>query len=289
MASGSGLIATNPMPPWLFWIVATLLWLVAWIGIASRYTARKRDDALVDTLSALLKAFVAATCLVLFGALPRGKDAWMLVLWLHHAAFAMLFLFLIAAEYLQAEAWWRTRCGSPACDVAGTFRRLWILTELVPAPIAIGTLMTGLRLILEAPADNRPSKPWLCALIAGFSFFFWDGILGYQPIVRELRRHWAEAGQHSIPTVAAFKASKMGRRSAQLFAHFLSYPFVFMLGLLKPEFDNPLTGAVAGIEQLLSRAAPGWAEVLAASSIWLATGLTLACLRWLLRGFHVAP
>jgi hypothetical protein len=277
------------MPPWLFWLVVTLLWLAAWIGIASRYTATKRDDALVTAMAALMKAFVAASCLVLFSALPRGTAAWTLVLWMHHAAFSMLLFFLIAAQFLQAEAGWRIHTGSPAGDVATTFRRLWILTELAPAPIAMAILATGLRLIWEAPAANRPSQPWLFALLVAFSFFFWDGILGYQPIVRELRRHWVAADRRGIATAAAFKGSKMGRRTAQLSAHLVSFPFVFLLGLFKPDFHNPLAGAVARIEHLMSGAAPGWPEVLAACSVWLTVGLVLLCVRQLLRRFHFLP
>jgi hypothetical protein len=51
----------------------------------------------------------------------------------------------------------------------------------MPAPIALTIFLTGLRLIWDWPQANSPSSLWLFALILGFSLFFWDGILGYQP------------------------------------------------------------------------------------------------------------
>ncbi len=189
------------MAPWLAWTAGICLWLTGWLVLASRDAAVTRGDDRVARLSVLLKAFTVTTCLAVLGVPRRGIDMRLLTLWLHHAAIGMLFVFLLAAQYQQAEAWWRIRRGMSAGAVAASYRRLWLLTELVPAPVAMVILFTGLRLIWETPRLHPLAEPWLFALVVGFSLFFWDGIITYLPVTRTLRHHWAEADRRGL-TVA---------------------------------------------------------------------------------------
>jgi hypothetical protein len=62
---------------------------------------------------------------------------------MHHAAFIALFAFLSVAQCLITQAWWQIRLASETNSIAATYRRAWILTEFVPAPIAIAVLLTG--------------------------------------------------------------------------------------------------------------------------------------------------
>lgn len=77
-------------------------------------------------------------------------------------AFSLLFLFLALSQYMEAEAWWAIRRASSISATASAYRRLWILTELIPAPVAVAIFLTGLRLLWESPARNSSSMNlWL--------------------------------------------------------------------------------------------------------------------------------
>jgi hypothetical protein len=105
--------------------------------------------------------------------------------WFHHAAFFGLFLFLLVAQALQVEGFIKLRNGAEIESLLSTYNRLWWLTEIVPAPIAVGILVSGLGLICQ-DAMSDPSgdaldnyslrSGWLFALVASFGFFFlgWD-------------------------------------------------------------------------------------------------------------------
>jgi hypothetical protein len=261
------------------WSVAMLLllvWIGAWLYAAARYTASKEGDALVEAFGKLLPAFVVVTCLVAFAATPvRRSPLSVIVLWLHHASFWALFLFLVAGQYFQTEAWWKSRASAPVPIVAASYRRLWMLTEIVPAPVALMILLTGLRLIWQragdAPARNNEyslSAFWLQALVIGFSLFFWDGILGYTPIVRRMWRRW-DAGNSA--TQARPNPERIGE-AAQLFIHLLSWPFVFLAGVLRWDFPTGLTAGIETMEQRLSVLPRGWPEVTTALILWLLVG-----------------
>ncbi len=259
---------------WPLWLLAGLVWLALWMWIFARSAAGKDGDALVALFHGLLPVFCVTTCLAAFLAAPgRSPLFHKLTLWTHHASVLLLFLFLIAAEYWQVEGWWRMRRGGVAESVAGSFRRLWVLTEIVPAPIALTIFLTGLRLIWEAPEANSPARLWLFGMVVGFSVFFWDGIFGYQPIVR---RMWgaAEAGVPKVGGVAD---------TVQLFLHFLSWPLVFMLGLFRWDAVTPLTWPVSQMIAHLGVLSPGWAEVVVASLIWVGAGLAILFFRALYR------
>jgi hypothetical protein len=263
---------------WPLWLLAGLAWLALWMWIFARFAAGKNSDALVAMFHSLLPVFCVFTCLAAFLAVPgRAPLFHKMILWTHHASVLLLFLFLLAAEYWQVEGWWRIRCGEGAESAAASFRRLWVLTEIVPAPIALTIFLTGLRLIWEAPATNSPARLWLFGMVVGFSVFFWDGIFGYQPIVRRMWEEWERA--------AAARVSKVGgvADAVQLFLHFLSWPLVFLLGLFRWDAVTPFTRPVSQMIAHLSVLSPGWPEVVVASLIWVGAGMTILFLRALHR------
>jgi hypothetical protein len=269
------------------WPIATvgmLLWVGVWLCLASKYTATKEGDALVQAFSRLLPAFVVMTCLIVFAATPARKSALsLIILWLHHMSFWLLFVFLIAGQYFQVEAWWKIRSRMSRQSVGATYRRFWILTEIVPAPVALMIFLTGLRLIWQASGNiaspngrNPLSAFWLQALIIGFSLFFWDGIFGYTPIVRGLRKSWeTESGPaESRPQAPLFI------ESIQLLIHLLSWPLVFLVGVFRWDFPTVLTSPIEGVEHRLSFLPIGWPEVTMAIVLWLSAGLFVSLVRF---------
>src|SRR5262249_44651038 len=115
----------------------------------------------------------------------------------------------------------------------------------------------------------------------GFGVFFADGLLGYQPIVRRLHRHWlAAAGDtvdHVRMTCLVTKAEQ-----CQPFLHLVSVPILFVIGAFRWEWPRP-----AGTQKLLQRVAMqlvtlprGWCEVLIALAVISASGVSVATARW---------
>ena len=200
------------------WVMGAILGLVAfWVPFTASQTASKTGDVLVRTFHNLLPAFALTTCVGGFLVVPLGDPVMRgITLWTHHTSFLMLFLFLIAAEYFQMEAWWKIRRAAPIESVAASYSRLWMLTEIVPAPIALVIFLTGLRLIQESRETNSPSTFWLLALILSFSMFFWDGIFGYTPIVRNLRERWQQASSQGLSADSAARTVGGAAEVAQL-------------------------------------------------------------------------
>jgi hypothetical protein len=269
---------------WPITMAAMLLWVCAWLCIAAKYTASRDGDGLVRAFGQLLPPFVVITFLAAFAAFPARRSAFaVMVLWLHHASFWGLFLFLLAGQYFQVEAWWKIRGDMPAQAVSASYRRLWILTEIVPAPVALTIFLTGLRLIWQRAGDEASigegyslSAFWLQALIVGFSLFFWDGILGFTPIVRNMRRRW---DADAFPSQQRPGVQPVGE-TVQLLIHLLSWPVVFLVGVFRWDFPTFLTGSIEGLERHLSRLPPGWPEVTTALMLWLLTGALVASVRF---------
>src|ERR1700733_12897515 len=95
---------------WAITMLAILFWIGVWLCLAAKYTSAKQGDALVQAFAWLLPAFVVVSCLVAFTAAPTRQSALsIVVLWLHHASFWLLFVFLLAGQYFQVEAWWKIR------------------------------------------------------------------------------------------------------------------------------------------------------------------------------------
>ena len=257
---------------------AALIWVTGWILLGARYSASKAGDALVAAIAKLLVSFAATTWLVAFAAVPTRESIMKsIVLWAHHAGFFNLFLFLLVAQFLHVEALWRIRQRAPAPSVATTYRRLWVLSEVIPAPFALTILLTGLRLIWESPGANSPSQTWLFLLIAAFSVFFFDGILGYQPAVRQLKHYWdaaAEADTSGTDGDAPRRPS-----GAMLTLHLAAFPPVFLLALFRWNIDGPWNTPLTAIEDWLAHLPRGWPEVALALMVWTAAGIVVAGVR----------
>jgi hypothetical protein len=247
---------------WPIVTIVTLLWLAAWLCLAAKSTATKEGDALVHAFGRLLPAFVVVTFLAAFAAAPSRQGVLsVVVLWLHHTSFLLLFVFLLAGQYFQVEAWWKVRGGMSGQSVGATYRRFWMLTEIVPAPVALMIFLTGLRLIWQTHGDtaqghgNSMSAFWLQGLVLGFALFFWDGILGYTPIVRGLRKRWESGSGGSVPS-KSLRLPQTAIESAQLLLHLLSWPLVFFLGVFRWDFPTILTPLVEGLERRLTFVPP---------------------------------
>jgi hypothetical protein len=272
---------------WPIATVAMLLWVGVWLCLASKYTATKEGEALVQAFSRLLPAFVVMTCLIAFAAMPARRSVFsVIVLWLHHMSFWLLLAFLIAGQYLQVEAWWKIRSRMSPQSVGATYRRFWILTEIVPAPVALMIFLTGLRLIWQASGNvaspnggNSLSAFWLQALIIGFSLFFWDGIFGYTPIVRGLRKRWRTDSGSSQSQPQAQPLNE----TVQLLIHLLSWPVVFLVGVFRWDFPTVLTSPIEGLERGLGFLPSGWPGVTTATLLWLLTGLLVSLARFCFR------
>jgi len=265
---------------WPFWLLGGTAWLTIWTWIIASRAVGKEGDALVATFGSLLPAFSVATCLAAFLAVPMRQAAFhKITLWAHHASVLLLFLFLLTAEYLQAEAWFRVRRRCSVRSVAGTFRRLWVLTETTPAPVALTVFLTGLRLMWDSPQTNSPCSVWLFALVLGFSLFFWDGIFGYRPIVRRMWITWKRAAETGAAGGDTFLAPRHLTDTLQLFTHFVSWPLVFVFGLFRLNPGTRLTRPICQIAESLRVLPSGWPEVTTAALLWLVIGIAVSLLR----------
>jgi len=259
--------------------VAGCGWFVLWMVCGAAYTARKDGEASVRAIGQLLPAFAASTCLISFIAYPvRDPTSRGIVLWLHHAGFIGLFCFLSAVQYLQIEAWWKRRLGRSARSVAESYRRLWLLTEILPGTAAIIILLTGLRLLWEMPEAVSPAELWLMIIICVFGFFFFDGLLGFTPIVRRWQTCWQAISTGRL--TATDRTPPMTLESLQLFAHFASWPCLFALGITRYNPPNPVSNQVSLIEGGLRFLPPGWPAVIVAVGMWAAAGAVVLAIRF---------
>jgi hypothetical protein len=257
-----------------WWLGGALLWLVAWMWLGARACAVSESaERRVGVLRKVGPAFVLTTIGLTTAILPsQHPAAYLLALWAHHVAFALLFLFLAAAQFLQAEAWWGIRAGRPTEWVARSYRRLWVMTEVVPAPVALTVLASGLRLIWEAPTRSAPASVWLMLMVAAFSAFFWDGIFWYQPAVRDLHAYWARETARSTPVAQAARGARSVGRSVQFLAHFLSLPVIFWLGVTRWDPANPVGSYLLRVEARLTFLPEGLPQVLWALVLWVTMG-----------------
>jgi hypothetical protein len=253
--------------------LAGFLWVCCWIGLGARRLVGTKGKERVERVKVLLIAFTGSTFVLMFACVRRPHTAvFVFALWCHHAAILGLFVFLASSQLLQMEAQrsLKTRDFKAAARAG---HGLWVLTEIAPAPIAIAILLTGLRLVWggavsDPPAVGKsPSTLWLVLIISGFSFFFWDGIFGYTPIVDRWRAR-LEALREGDSVAGAMPVSER----LQLFGHFVSWPLVFVCGVYRWDTANPISSAVEGAIGALGSLPKGWPEVLMALAIWLAAG-----------------
>jgi len=270
---------------WSLWTLVLVAWVTCWIALGARGVAKKAGDERIQFLQTLLPAFTVSTLLSVFalGWQPQSVLS-VMVLWWHHAAILALFCFLAVGQFFQAEAWWNIK-NERFRGAAASYQRLWLLTELLPAPIALTIFLTGLRLIWEAanarpPAQGKsPATFWLLAIIVGFSFFFWDGILGYTPIVRKWKTLWGHVPADDPPLDLSRRQPQLSD-SLQLLVHFLSWPVVFLCGVYRWEIANPATDFVGHAIHKLGFLPTGWPEVLVAATVWLVAGGIVAAIRF---------
>lgn len=256
------------------WIGVIFVWLLVWMLICVYSTAMKSGDAYVRALGTILPGFVIASSICSFVIVHDHVETFRsIVLWMHHAAIAALFAFLVTSEYFQVEALKRSVQGKPVDD---SYRRLWVLTETLPGPIALTILLTGLRLIWEDPQTYSPEHSWLLILIAGFSLFFWDGLLGFMPIVRRI---WSRTKAAAHRAGGTSKLVLSGSDSVQLLLHFVSLPPLIAVGIARPHFANPVSNWISSLEGGLSFLPTGWPQATAAILIWLAIGVAVFAAR----------
>jgi hypothetical protein len=255
-------------------------WILIWILVLGRAAAVRDDDALVNLFAKALPAFSAASLLLFYVAVPRRGSVFGIVLWMHHAAFIALFAFLSVAQCLITQAWWQIRYASETDSIAATYRRIWILTELVPAPIAIAVFLTGMRLIWESPA-NSPASTWLLILICSFSLFFFDGLLGYSTIIRKTHYHWQSCARDKIPAPQAAQASLSTADYLQLIVHFISWPLLLAVGIRRWNWPNPISDRLVQVEYRLSRLPEGWSRLVVALILWLIPGVVVVLVRFI--------
>lgn len=249
---------------------AVVAYCATWcLGLAFLLSRRPASDA-VAISSNLLPPLVLLTCAIVFYLVPRGSTP-PFVRWMHHIGFGGLFVFLTCGSALHLQATMqRARRASPA-DIAQTLRRWWCLTELMPAPSALLILVTGLRLIYDAPQTNSLREGWLFWLVNSFALFFWDGLLGYRSTVRDLHAAWEAGG--------AQPASRMSGREFILVVHAVSFPFILLIGAYKPDLPQPFSSQIVAGEEWLSGLPPGFPQVAIAVAVIVAVGLGVAALR----------
>lgn len=267
---------------WPYWLVGTFGWLGVWMLLGTRVTAFAAEPTTLGRMRSVAIAFVVSTCIVLFATRSRAADFYLLTLWVHHAAVGALFVFLVAAQFFQAEALWKIHAKLPAMEVAASYRRLNAITAVVPAPAALLIFLSGLRLIFELPVQNSPSSVWLCLLIVSFGFFFWDGLLFFAPTVEQIYEHWCDAGRTDGQGNGLPLRPTRGE-SAQLLFHFVSFPLVFLLGVFRWSPLGSLTAAIRKIEHVLSFLPFGWPQVVTAILLWASMGLLVGGLTLLRR------
>lgn len=234
--------------------------------VSSRWASALTDRQL-RTLGSACPAAVLGAGALLWVLFDRGGAARTVALAIHGAALVLLFAFLACATRLQVVLFAR-----PAASVAnGPYRRLRVLTELVPAAAALSVLLTGLRLVWESPPANDPAQLWLSVLVVGFSLFFWDGLLFYRPLVARMDRY------PQPPDAPA--ASPTAGELVQGALHVAAFVLLLAFGLLRPGGTSPLDAVVRWLEALAPRLPDGAPQCLTVLIVWLAAGALVAAAR----------
>lgn len=190
---------------------------------------------------------VCAALFILFGPLPDIRQT---VVTIHYLGLGTLFFFLIIGEICHGWILWLVHARDSRWPLIGTLTHLWrILTELMPGPAALIILSSGLRLLYEGYHSLRLT--WLFVLVAGFGFFFADGLLGYTPTIARL---------HALGMRLDEAASRLELRSLvrswsfnlMLLLHFASFAFLYVVGRCKfLAAFRPLYTAMTDLERFL--------------------------------------
>lgn len=164
----------------------------------------------------------------------------------HRCALVVLGTFLLAALYLQIRTVVAFHRSESVTRLARDYERLWQITEVAPAPTALVLLASGVRMTTDHGHSLR--EGWLLVLTVAFGILFFDGILGFTPLVRDLHRRARD-------TVEMREVGRLRERSlsiaanATLLLHFSSFPFLVLMGWFRPAIPNPFAGLVGGVEQ----------------------------------------
>jgi hypothetical protein len=231
----------------------------------------------VAKLGMVLPPLVIGLLLTFFALTPVADDQplplWRLTYahWLHHIGFGLLFLFLICAQYLQIEAKLHMARNHSMIQVTRAYYRLWLITELLPAPAALLLCLTGFRLIRETGASLTSN--WVFWLVTFFGLLFWDGIFYFTNDTRRMKNAAVAALQQGM-TASEFAAeSRNFTRDTLLFLHFASFPFIFQIGALRPDCWAPLQPQMKILDALFLKHVPGgwdpsWAHVATAVAVF---------------------
>jgi hypothetical protein len=262
---------------WKILSSVSITWLGIWVLFIAYRSAKLSPDSQIRQLGCVLPPFTVLTCLAFFFLAPtRDSATHRIVLLVHHASIMALFGFLVVAEFLQLEAFFQIRMRMSARSIVLNFRRLWVLTEIVPGSVAPIILLSGLYLIWENPSANSPSRIWLLAILIAFGLFFVDGLVGYAPIVRAWYREWDQLAANA-------SSEEMGRfkffQGAQLLAHCLSWPILFLLGISRFDRQGALSRVIAGVLQELAFLPRGWPAVAVAVGVFVASGTVVLIAR----------
>ena len=142
---------------WIVWTIAVVLWLLGWVTMVARSIASKTGDKRFEDLQVVLIVFTITTFggMFLIARTPNSPPS-VIALWCHHAAFLALYVFLIFAQYFQAEGLRNIQAGGPKSGPR-SYRRLWLMTVVFPPPIALCIFLTGLRLVWQAAVAQPPA------------------------------------------------------------------------------------------------------------------------------------
>ncbi len=137
--------------------------------------------------------------------------------WFHWFGFSLLLSFLLIGQVLL---WFH----KPANRVR--YAKLHrSISEILPAPSAIMVLLSGINLTILR--NQNFASGYFFLMFSVFFFMFIDGILFYLPHVRKLEAAYEQNNLNFQPpdTLAS---------RAILVIHFVSLPFLVILGVLKP-------------------------------------------------------
>ena len=239
---------------WILYSTSLTLWLALLILTLLRILRGRGDDG-VRKAANILPPLVIVSLIAAFALIPCGKGIPSLpTRVIHYFGITLLFAFLIFGAYSQVNIAIKIRQGAAWAGVVAAYRRWSIATRLLPAPAALAILLSGFRLTYESTGMDVSLVPWLAVLVAGFSFFFFDGLLFYAP---EVSRLYACSMRGS-------RAAGLRDRSSEaaLMFHFISFPFVLCLAITRPDIPAWLvawshwlsclyTGLPMRVEQLL--------------------------------------
>lgn len=221
---------------WMIAGAAVLLWFSVplWRALSVRGWTEKE----VKALGTFVAAYTAITCLAFMFLLGKQRPEHpprSAVLAIHFFGISLLTVFLLISAYLQFKAIAEMRKNSGSIEIIdATYRRLLLVTELMPAPAALCILIAGARLAYENSANGDLNQPWLCWLAAGFGVMFFDGLVFYLP---EMRRLVAELNQFAgNPITVQYFRQTIRRKGGEVvrIVHSLSLPFFVAWACAKP-------------------------------------------------------